>query len=338
MESKSLGYTYNYVVSKFLNEFNNKNYVSLNYPSIGCNGSSSDYSFINSMLGSIGEVFERQALTNFWEVQIPLKMLTCLNINKRRIERIKFSKEKLSYLYDTCGLSTYTSTEGAFENSLREFIERQSFILSYLSKSPGFFLEKNEYFKKFVPKRLQFMNLYEISFISFYKVVFGIGAKKGNRIYIGLGAGYTIEDALHSFVKEANPFETGKSEDLIKNLKYLDYGDVFSILAKDKILAAYDYLEDSPTVKIDDINSCRHDRLQVLDELTNYMKSDLYMTSFFSKNNKYYRNKNAKSIKLFCLNWFPSLDPSSFNDETYEYVEYVTGKKLNRRINFIPFP
>ncbi len=337
MESKSLGYTYNYAVSKFLNEFNNKNYVSLNYPSMGCNGSSSDYNFIDSMLGSIGEVFERQSLTNFWEAQVPPKVMTCLNINKKRTERIKFNKQMLSYLYDTCGLSTYTSTEGAFENSLSEFIERQSFILSYLSKSPGFFLKKDDLFKELVPKRLQFMNLYEISFIRFYKVIFGIGAKKENEIYIGLGAGYTMEDALHSFVKEANPFETGKNEDL-KKIKYLDYSDIFSILARDKILAAYDYLKESPIVKIDDINSYRHNRSQVLDELTNYMKSNLYMTSFFSKNNKYFRNKSAKSIKIFCLNWFPSLDPSSFNDETYEYVERVTGKGLNRRINFIPFP
>ncbi|EGC77579.1 hypothetical protein HMPREF9353_01929 [Treponema denticola F0402] len=47
---------------------------------------------------------------------------------------------------------------------------------------------------------------------------------------------------------------------------------------------------------------------------------------------------NIKVCKIFDLNWFPSLLPKTFDKKTYDFIESVTGKTLDRRCTYIPFP
>lgn len=60
------------------------------------------------------------------------------------------------------------------------------------------------------------------------------------------------------------------------------------------------------------------------------------LVSFLSvKENSF---NNIKVCEVFDLNWFPSLLPKTFSESTYNFVESVTDKKLDRKCTYIPFP
>lgn len=335
---QSNGYTYSYLIDVFLESYKVNSIVSLNYPTISSNGSSSNRSFRRSILGSIGESFERQTLLNFSITEINKeKEINCVNMVDEKFETLIMSKKLQKYFYDTCGLATHVSTEASIENAFKEFVERQSFILSYLSKEPKRKIIKNEYFFSIVPKEFEFLNFYEISIIENYKVVFCIGQKASDSIDIGLGAGYSLEEALNNLMNEVKPFRGPHGDPNLQKKEFYDYIDYFNMIPIPKIIEAYRYLDGGEHYYPKHESEIK-ERKEVVEELYRKFDMDIFMCTMFSKNNMFFRNSYSKNIKIFALGWFPSLNVRHIDEDIYINIEKKTNLKLDREINVIPFP
>lgn len=331
------GYTYSYDAPRYLNTYSTSTVVSLNYVSISSNGASSNRSFRQSLLGSIGEAYERQTLINFFNCGIEEKIIfTCVNLLTRKVVELPNTAYIRNYFYDTCGLSTHLTTNKCIENSLKEFIERQSFIVSYLSKTKGKIIERNKYFFDIVPEEFHFLEFYEISLIESYNVVFCIGKKDDQSIDIGLGAGYTIEEALNNVMKEVKPFSEKHKKIPVQKGQNLDYVHIYHLLPIEKIISAYDYLKGGEVFIPKPVQ--KKTRKDVLIELSSRYKMNLLACSIFSPNNSFFRNSYSKNIKIFSIDWFSSLNLSKVTEDIYKNVEQLTGLSLDRNSNFIPFP
>lgn len=287
-----------------------------------------------SMLGTIGEAYERQALHNI--TQLKDNYINCIQMRNNTYLEIELNKETKPYFYDTCGLATHVNTEACIENALKEFIERQSFILSYLSKKPKKNIVKNKYFCSIVPKEFHFLDFFEVSFIESYKVVFCIGQRNDTSIDIALGAGYSIREALSNALKEVIPFSNDHGKTKVSNEENPDYIHIYNMLSIDAIINAYSYLKEGENYYPQDHQV--HKRASVLEDLCHTLNMNPLMCTIPAKKGEYHRNKHSKNIKIFDFNWFPSLKVSNYDNSTYDRVEKITGLVLDRKVNFIPFP
>jgi len=129
--------------------------------------------------------------------------------------------------------------------------------------------------------------------------------------------------------------EYEKKMNIIKDRKEYDYWDIFVSLPTEKIERAYNYLDENCTV-------CDYSKL---------VKRHFSVENVFMKLNKKYKMNplifyiesirdinTLKIVKTVDLNWFPHMYPKFYDEKTYKFVEEATGKNLDRKCEFIPFP
>lgn len=336
--NESQGYFYDYEICPFLKEYKSKAIVSLSSVYNGTFSSASNISMRKSMLGMIGEGFERAAMSQF--LNIPLKKdreYYCVDMLEKKIiemEEINCSFLDI-YFYDSCGMASYTNSDNCVENALSEFIERQAFMLSYLSKKTPRVVEKDEKFFSIIPERYHFLNFYDISILDSYKVYFAIGSREGT-VYCALGAGYTSYEAIQKVVKELSIGSVKHGTIKAKPGEQKDYIHFFHMLSIEQILNAYDYLNRGENIKY--IETKKHTIDTVIDELYVRYKMKLFLTGLFHPHYSHSILKNSKNVKIFAPNWFPSFKISSIPKEVFDNIESVTGLNLTRNTNYIPFP
>jgi hypothetical protein len=292
-----------------------------------------------SINSSIGEYFER--LTMFENNKLLfLDNIELPGISLKTGIKIKLTNDEIiakKLFLDTCGLSSHIKSNLCIDNSFNEFIERQSFIYNYLSKSPGELIDKRLYSYFYnTPCEFKEIKFYNISLISNYYVILAIVIKRDD-VWLGLGSSVEFKDALLKSIKEIQQFYlssklNGKNK---QNKLYNkgDYANTFSKLTSYEIKEAYEYLLDSPTLyKSNHINSVTSMK-SIINEL--YIKCGIEPYIFFLQLNQY---NLYKVCQIVDLNWFPSLNPKWYPEEVYSFVENRMKVKLNHRCNFIPFP
>lgn len=157
------------------------------------------------ILAGIGELLERENMILHSEAFLE-KGFRVKGISLKTYEiRDFFVKDNI--FRDSTGCSVHMDSKKCIENAINEFIERQSYIFNYLSKSAGMKVEK-DIFQDFydIPIELQNIKFYNISIISGYYVIFSI-CKKKEEIWLGLGASNKFEKALKSSIKEIKQFQ-----------------------------------------------------------------------------------------------------------------------------------
>lgn len=336
MFNSSNGYTFEYSMSPFIKSYKTENLLTLD------NGDSisgtKDPSFRKSMLGTIGEGFERQILfsTLVSDLKDEENKFTCINLYKKELEKKILDSHTIKYFIDTCGLATYTNSDTCLENSFCEFVERQSFIFSYLSKKKPRIVKKNNFFKEIIPKKYQILDFFEISLVDSFRVFFAIGQIADDSICIGLGAGYTSEDALRKLLKEIISPNT-HGDMLLKKDEHVDYIHIFNLLSLTQITEAYSYLKKT-SIQFVPIKEEKKKMDIVLEDLNTRWGIQPLCLSLISSNQDAIRYRYAKNFKVFDTNWFPSLSVITYDEKIYSNIEKRTGYSLSRKINFIPFP
>lgn len=324
------GYSYNIEIPSFIYSMKDNNFLSLN---VGTSISgSANINFRESVLGTIGEGFERQILYDATMTD----SFTAFNLLKKNFEIIPVNAHTKTFFYDSCGLATHVTTNNSIENAFKEFVERQSFILSYLSKRKAKKVIKNEYFKMLIPSRFHKMNFFEISLAPSYRVFFCFG-EINKSVAIGLGAGYTTEEAMKKLLGEISSFSLHGSIEPKTN-DDIDYIHLFHMIPIKDIIKAYNYLDNSDEFFTPCENEAKKSMNWVLKELQLYWKMEPLCTFLINDHYNFSRYKYSKNIKFFDLNWFPSLNLNSYSDIIYNNVEKHSGYKLDRKTNFIPFP
>ena len=267
-----------------------------------------------SILAGIGEYFERDAVFAFNRNFENKKHVGCLNILTKKVNYFDICNEKYKiYFSDTCGCACHTNSDNLVNNCFSEFVERQSFMLRYLSKRAKYKLkfDKN-LFQKLIP----------------------------SDFYIGLGADFNLFNAIKNCIKEVmqiSSFYTNKNKNDNKNFKnkdreFKDYIDYFMELDSKRLENAYLFLDRFEEKAVDKnlLYNC-YDINDTLSELYDKYKIEPYL--FFMEN-----MYNFKIAKIVDFNWFPTLLPKTISEEKIKNIEKITGLTIDRKCNFIPFP
>lgn len=334
MKIDNNGFCYQFDRNSYLDQIKADNLCSMAPHYVFCG--SSAYKNRDAILGTIGEGFERQILLNC----MPQRgdRINTINMRNLKAETIIVNENVQNYFYDTCGLSTHRESKKCIFNSMSEFIERQSFILSYLAKLDAKKLVHNSFVKSLLPKELEEISIYDISIINSFKVCLGYGKISDTKFAIGIGSGNNYKTALINLIREVFPLrEIRRTRDTSIKTNYLDYQDKFNMLDTDTILQAYDYLR-KKSVELEIEEDTTFSLGETIDELYIKWKICPHLITFFDEKYVNRKYKNAKNCKVIDLNYFPSLAVNTFSDSIYNNVEKITNLKLNRQINFIPFP
>lgn len=295
-----------------------------------------------SVLAGIGEYFERNAVfalnRNFGNKE----RVGCLSLLTKKVNYFDICNEKYKiYFSDTCGCACHTNSNNLIKNCFSEFVERQSFMLRYLSKTAVYKLKfgKN-LFEKLLPKELRHLKFYNISLVDSYFVILCIGTLN-NDFYIGVGADFNLFNAIKNCIKEVmqiNSFYTNKNKQNNKSYvksrdkEFKDYIDYFIELDSKTLENAYLFLDKFEEKNVEDsFLKSSYNISDTLDELYDKYKIEPYL--FFMKN-----MYNFKIAKIVDFNWFPTLLPKAISEEKIKNIEKITGLTIDRKCNFIPFP
>lgn len=301
------------------------------------NGSNASKNKKDALLAMFGEYFERE---NFLiEYPIYLKQdIRAYDLYHKKIVILPDTLIKKKNLFnDSSGMASHLNSKSCFDNAFAEFIERQSFVFNYLSKTKGKFINKNlisEYV--LLDGFCNDIDFYEISLISSFHVIIALG-KIDNKFYVGLGAGKNFKLALDKCVKEINQFRIGFVNDSIKPIQSnnnMDYMDYYLMLPAKKIERAYTYLKGGSSLKESEIIIRDFDDDFTIRKLHEECSINPKLIFIDQKR----CNINQKIMHIIDENWFSGINPNLFHEDVYCYIEEKMKTSLNRKCNFIPFP
>lgn len=282
---------------------------------------------MKAICSSLGEYLEREAMFN-------RKFHECIQgMHLRNSLPIILTPEFIDSKYllcDSCGLATHQLSCQCVENAFNEFVERQSFIFSYLSKTKGRKLPQEQ-----IEGEYKDFKFYNISLLDEYYVILGYGLRK-NKFYIGLGASLNFEDAMKKCIKELNQFNEYYRDEIKDTIfeanKQDDYMDIFLRISPDKLYQSYLYLGEEE-VEIKKESRKKFNVQQLSSQI--YEQCNIDPIICFIKGT---RHRTQKLCQIIDLNWFPSLSPYIFREDIYKFIEESMGVELDRRCTFIPFP
>ena len=292
----------------------------------------------SAILAALGEFIERDNFLSLGSLlrKNSIKGYSVIRKEVVEIDVLKINERNL--FTDSCGLASHTSSEKCVIHALCEFIERQSFVFNYLSKSPGKYIETDRIARAVDNRQyVSELKFFDISIVDGFFVVIGYGIIDDN-FYIGLGSSLKLDQALANCVKELDQFRfhyrnnTNNVEAKRAQTPLEDYSDMFFAISTRKKYDAYSYLGKGSNGVIED--ECAASYTDVIKKL--YEKYRIDPIVCYVNPQGYCRQ--SKNVKLIDLNWFPSMFPKKFSDDVYDFVESVTNATLDRECTFIPFP
>lgn len=303
----------------------------------------------NSILSAIGEMFEREILlssiiyNNYYQDNIYAYSIVDEAIEKVDKNSI-FALEENSYI-DSCGLASHLYSEDCIKSSFEEFVERQSFIFSYLTKTPGviidLFIEKKyKYLHNLFPNSKY--GFYNISLTNAMHVIFG-KILFNNKLYIGLGCSTNIDYAIDKCIKEIlqckyyyDVTRDIKNDKEIIDFGFANYDQLFTLLPAERMWNAYSYLDTGQKkFKSSDFKNKDFNIEKISLDL--YKKYKMKPLIVYLQNLRF-NSRSIKITKVIDKHWFKSLAVKSYKEEDLNFIEGVTNKKIDRRCTYIPFP
>lgn len=314
---------------------------------------------INAVRSTLGEFFEREVLINTNEIRKQFfNAISLLDGTVRKVEasKVVFQNEFI----DSCGMASHYVSNNVIRTAFLEFLERQSFIYSFLSKNVGkkILIDLENYYgeekskevfneikkyDKYLKQFIDEINYYNISLIDNVYVVLAISYGKKNK---GIGLGTDIspykavlkaqKEILQNFATYVTKYEyssDGFYEDSPSERDLYFYR--FYNLSVDELRRAYNYLEKSEKVRINNLVKDRAFSIsQLVKEINERYKMEPYIVCIPSKR----EITNLKIVKIFDFNWFPHMNPAYYDKEIYHFMEKITGVELNKQELYIPFP
>ncbi|MCG7315586.1 YcaO-like family protein [Priestia flexa] len=145
-------------------------------------------------------------------------------------------KENIHELFnDSCGLAAHVDSEQAIVGGFKEFIERQSLVYNWLSKSEGQYIDVNkiDLDKLSNPEILKLAKIasdkfycFNISIVDGVYVVFTFGFK-GEAFSSGIGTDFQLEKAIESSINEYIMILDSSYSLKARNNKHLKEEDIY---------------------------------------------------------------------------------------------------------------
>ncbi|MFO1441771.1 YcaO-like family protein [Bacillus sp. Bva_UNVM-123] len=256
---------------------------------------------------------------------------------------------KSEYNNDSCGLASHIYSENAIENGFKEFIERQSLVYNWLSRSEGqklnydlikkyFFINKNLRILLKAAERLseEFFS-FNISIINGFFVIYTIGYG-GNAFSSGLGADYDLLKALEGSLNEyimilESSISIKENPDSLKRTSNNKYVYNFYNMDKSEFLNKYSYLINS-NQEMDILDyKFKSNFKEILLKVHADFKLDMYVC-FLPHPQK---DINVKVVKVFSPEGFPHIDTELYDPLDFEITKYLPKSNYENKYISIPF-
>ncbi len=320
------------------------------------------YNKISAIKAGLGEHIERLcAVSNFrkQEVVNSYPVIDCFNLLTGEFAKVQADKiflnfdlpmfkhvETHNHFNDSCGLASHITSMEAIEGGLNEFIERQSLVTNWLTRSPGekvsypLLKEKNSQNIKLLKMIKLVENMsdeifsFNISLIEGIYVILTIGTK-GIAFSSGIGTDSILEKAIE---KSLNEYLMILESCLIReqiNFRVVDkYAANFYSLTSKEFLESYKFLLEGE---------------DILSELAYSSQKNSMQNWILSLNEKYglnifacylphpIKHINSKVVKVFSPEGFPHIDTELFDPEEFEISKYLIGKNFYNKFKSIPF-
>jgi len=323
------------------------------------------YNKISAIKAGIGEHIERVcSVSNFTKqfIDNAIPVIDCFDLLTGEYGKVQANKIFLNFdlpmfrgidtgnwYNDSCGLASHITSKDSIEGGLKEFIERQSLVTNWLTRSPGEkvsfeLLKENNFLNKKLLSLLKYSEnmsdkifSFNISLIEGIYVILTIGTK-GNAFSSGIGTGNHLDKAIEnslneylmilesSILRQGNPGVFKKS-----TVKYVEH---FHSLTVEEFMESFSYLLEGENI---------------LSEYS-YCPSKTNMESWILNLNEKYglniyacylphplKQLKTKVIKVFSPEGFPSIDTETFDPEEFEISKYLTNKKFYNKYVSIPF-
>ncbi|WP_232226956.1 YcaO-like family protein [Marinilactibacillus sp. 15R] len=241
---------------------------------------------------------------------------------------------------DSCGLASYTDSENTLINSVKEFIERQSFIATWLTKKTNVQYNINEVNNLFHGKNEMLENhfstfeCFDISIFPGIYVLFLIGYS--DQIYsVGIGTSTSFKEAYRSALNEFYQcFDAAIASYNNLNKKAVDiYKDYYMNIGVDNFKKAYVFLKKSPVQNIP-FNEVQKDNIDNLINIINFFGIEAYLISIPSQ----VTNANIRITKVFSYDAFPHMNTAILKPENYKISKMLNIKEFPNKGIPIPFP
>lgn len=261
---------------------------------------------------------------------------------------LKFVHNKDQLFNDSCGLASHIKSFDAIKNGFNEFIERQSLVYNWLSKSQGKKInladidqiEKNDSLKNILQIAKHFsdeIHAFEISIVNGFFVVLTVGYK-GAAFSSGLGADSDILKALESSLNEylmildsclstkVHPQQMKSRHDNIYTTFYSmdvkEFWDKFNYL-----IQSSDFVDiKSSTNNVDDFQDLvikTHEKFQISIYCC-YMPFPL-------------KSIDVKVVKVFSPDAYPHIWTKIFDPSDYKITKQLPPTPFPNKFQAIPF-
>ncbi|GEK35601.1 YcaO-like family protein [Kurthia sibirica] len=302
----------------------------------------------NNLKKVFGEFFEREILINNNNSSQNTHVATSLITGEKKLV-LKSSLIAVDEFVDSCGMASHTQSNLVIKNAFLEFFERQSLIVSFLSKRPSERLR--------VSKESSFTHSYLLNFVDnvyyynislspkiFVVLSLAIGKKKKSA---GLGTSFNLNDAINKSQIEALQYfanDRTKIYEQLYNEASSEASDLYHILfdkmSLDEFQDNYSYLltqEFTSSLNQNQLPKKNMEEYNFLDLLiwcNKYLKMNPFICSFPNKRGI----AHLKIVKIFDENWFPHLNASLYSIKDIDNISKIIGTPLSKEVDWIPFP
>ena len=246
-------------------------------------------------------------------------------------------------------MADHTHSMPVMESAFLEYIERQSLICNYLANTPfkEYDISKAIPFfplATYVNKLSNEIRFFDISLLDNLHVILCIGV--GKRKLIGLGTSFNLKEAINKSLTEALQYHAYIRLDNISDQKIeytskenQDYYHLsFEAISNKEFVTLYSYLlKNKDKISINQMEQNSNKEKKLLN-LIKDCKEKLQMNPSISVFKPKHSIPNLKVVKIFDDNWFPNINPSTYANKNYDFVEEIIQKKFDRTISYIPFP
>lgn len=287
-----------------------------------------------TLLSSIGEFKERQSLYTYGTF-VEGETIKLLNLYDGSIEERIYSKEVAKFFFDSTGCACHTNSKKVMENAFFEFIERQIYMFTYLTKSEVKLLKFSFDIQNIIPHKYKKLKYYNLSPVDSFFVILAYGWI-ADKIYISLGSSNSLRGAINKAIKEIEQlnyvYSSGSYQQLEeKTEKDIGYFDIFMSIPDERLKNSFQFLQNASCYNV------HFSELELQSTFEDILK-DLKKEYGMEPKLIFIDNDFFKVVKVLDFNWFPSLLPRMVSSKNISFIESKTGRNIDRKCNFIPFP
>lgn len=313
-------------------------------------------STLSSIQATVGEYIERDTLSN----NRSKYKINAFNLANGEISSINIYdfllnleldalKDKFPKYADTTGAASHIHSKNAIEGAIYEFVERQSLIMSWLTREPGLKISDKVIEKYLSDYSLRDYKFYiqDISLWKQFKVIFIIGINLKEGLFIVGCAGHknfhsAIDSAMEEIIILSRAFKgfknvfpkNKKNKELVESYENMknEYARNYYSMTLVEFIDSYEYIfKNNILLNLNDEEYFENESLNISD--IKNLNVDLFCTFIPSEN-----NVSFKTVKVFSPHAFPHMDTTRLNPYEYQIIKNFDIKSFPNIHKAIPFP